>query len=254
MTIPFARSTRASAPAHGSPARGGDEVYVWSARLDRGEYAVSQLATVLSSDERERAARYRSERDGNRFVVRRAELRLGLGRRLGVAPRQLRFGYGANGKPHLLEPRPARELRFSLSHSDGFAVYACVPGRAIAVDVERLRDQPDLAAVASRFFAPREVAKLLELPRAQQTAAFYRCWTRKEAYVKAIGAGLCAPLQAFEVAFAEHESPALVHVAWDRREPARWLMDALEVPPTFTGAILVEARDRQCSGMGAVAV
>ena len=216
-----------------------DDVRVWTARLEIDLARVARLQEILSPDERSRAARYRNPRDGHRFIVRRASLRRGVSACVGVAPRQIVFGYGPTGKPFVREPSSARSLRFNLAHSAGLAVYACGAGHPVGIDIERARRHGDLDDVASRFFSPDERVKLASLPRSARTVAFYRCWTRKEAYVKAIGSGIEAPLDDFDVAFAPDAPAALLRVGWQPSEPSRWRMEALDVPHGYIGAIIV---------------
>ncbi|MBV9049952.1 MAG: 4'-phosphopantetheinyl transferase superfamily protein [Solirubrobacterales bacterium] len=165
-------------------------------------------------------------------------LRVGLGRLIGVVPHRIRFARGPAGKPYLLEPSFARSLRFNLAHSDGFAVFAATVGREVGIDVERVHEHPDLFAVAAGCFSPYEQATLTATPLPDRTAAFYRCWTRKEAYVKAIGAGLQAKLDDFDVGFAADDPPALRRVAWQLSEPTHWRMEALNLPPGYIGAVV----------------
>ena len=218
---------------------GADDVRVWTAKLDIDMARVARLQEILSPDELSRAARYRRQRDGHRFIVRRALLRRGLGAYAGVAPRQIVFGYGPASKPFVREPSSARALRFNLAHSAGLAVYACGVGHPVGIDIECARRHGDLDDVASSFFSRDERTQLLSLPRSARTAAFYRCWTRKEAYVKAIGSGIEAPLRDFDVAFAPDAPAALLRVGWQPDEPSRWRIEALDVPHGYIGAIVV---------------
>jgi 4'-phosphopantetheinyl transferase len=200
------------------------------------------MEEMLSPDERARAARFRAATHRSNFVERRATLRIGLGRLAGVAPGQIRFGYGSAGKPYVLAPDSARGLQFSSAHSGGLAVFACTQGSAVGVDVERVCQHDHLLTVAEACFSEAERTTLAVLPGAVQTAAFYRCWTRKEAYVKALGTGLGPVLQDFDVAFGEHEPPALVRVRDPRLEPIHWQIQALDVPAGFVGALVVRGQ------------
>jgi 4'-phosphopantetheinyl transferase len=213
---------------------------VWTTNLDAARSHVADYEMLLSRDEQIRAARYRTTASHDRYIVRRAVLRAGLGRLLRVDPSSLEFGYGPNGKPYLSTPTAARLLRFNLSHSDGLAVFACALGREVGVDVERVRDQPELLELADCCFSSSERATLAAVPPSSQTRAFYRCWTRKEAYVKAVGCGLGAGLSDFDVAFGPDQPPALVSVSWEASEPARWRMDELDLPAGYVGALVVQ--------------
>jgi 4'-phosphopantetheinyl transferase len=162
-----------------------EEVHVWSARLDAHAGLASHLAQTLSPDERSRAAGFRLDRDRLRFTLRRGVLRLLLGRYLEVEPRRLRFVYGRYGMPAL----PAGRLRFNVSESDGLALFA-ISETAVGVDVERVADPPDLDDLARAALSPAEREGLRLRPPCERPRAFLTCWTRKEAYLKALGDGL----------------------------------------------------------------
>lgn len=212
--------------------------YVLRFGLDVDERTQATLAGWLSPDEQQRAARYRPESVRRRFVVARATLRSVLGAALARPPATLRFVAGPHGKPALAgEPPP---LRFNLSHSGELALVALGLDRELGVDVERRRRHLDHLSIARRFFAPDEVAALAALPQAQQEAAFYRCWTRKEALLKALGAGLTLPLAGFAVSVTE-ASPRLLRTDWDASEAQRWRLFHLEPDPGATAALAVAA-------------
>jgi 4'-phosphopantetheinyl transferase len=212
------------------------------AELDAPPTRLAELQESLSADERERAGRFRQPRDRAWFIQRRAMLRAGLARLAGVAPDRIRFAYGPTGKPHMLEPRSARGVEFSLAHSAELAVFACTEGSAIGIDVERVCQHDHLLDVAEVCFSPRERRTLAGLPPAVQTAAFYRCWTRKEAYVKALGTGLGSALQDFDVALRPGERPAVLRVKSHPFERTRWRMQSLAVPAEFVGALAIRGR------------
>jgi len=166
-----------------------EDVHVWRAELDLDDASANELLSVLSPDERIRARRYRLERDRRRFVVARARLRAILGFYLGSEPAALRFVVDPRGKPRLADVTE-RGLEFSVSHSDGKALYAVAWWRRVGVDLERIREDIDWKPVAERFFSPREVAGLRALAAGRRAAEFVRLWTRKEAWLKARGDGL----------------------------------------------------------------
>jgi 4'-phosphopantetheinyl transferase len=219
-----------------------DEVHVWQVSLDRPDSSVRRLARLLSPDEGARAKRFVIDRVRRRFVVCRGVLRLILGRYTGAAPGQLRFTYGAHGKP-ALAPGPGGEVCFNVSHSDGLALYAVARGREIGVDVERLRPLPGAERIAERFFSIPEQAALQALPAERKLEAFYTCWTRKEAYIKARGDGLGHPLDQFAVSIAPGE-PARLSPAGDGdgREIARWSLEGLPPAPGYVAALAGRGR------------
>jgi 4'-phosphopantetheinyl transferase len=203
--------------------------------LDASAATVAALAEFLSPAERARALRFRFSHLTRRFVVGRAALRALLAAKLGTHPAEVVFEEGHAGKLHLR----GRGLEFNVSHSDELAIYGIGRGAAIGVDVERIRAIPDLDAVAQRTFAPAEWSVLASLPAEERTRGFFNCWTRKEAYVKATGDGLLAPLHDFEVTLRPGEPAALRHVGGDAAEAARWSLLHLELEPDFVAAVAV---------------
>jgi 4'-phosphopantetheinyl transferase len=219
------------------PLRAGD-VDVWYVDLAVDAGTVARLAASLAEDERARAARFRFERDARRFVVARSALRAVLGGYLGVAPGGLAFSHGAHGKPALSGGHTA--LHFNVAHSGEVAVVAAGWRRAVGVDVEQWRPLPDLAALAARVFAPSELAALGALAETERPAAFFRCWTRKEAFIKATGRGLAQPLDAFAVSLAADEPARFLDIAGDPDALARWTLYDLRPPAGYAGALVVE--------------
>lgn len=220
-------------------APGDAEVHVWRAPLDVDAATLGALAQALSPDEREREQRLRAPRDRDRFAAARGWLRRLLGAYLGTDPAALRFAEGAHGKPRLAPGFPAW-LRFSVTHSAGLAAYAVARGREVGADVERIREDLDIDAVARRFFSARERDELGSLPAPQRLRASFDCWTRKEAYLKGVGAGLLLPLEDFDVAVR-----ALGPSRITAREPfgaawRDWTVHPLAVGAGYAGAVAVE--------------
>ena len=200
---------------------------------------------LLSDDERRRAARFRFVDDRTRFVVARGSLRAILSRYGAGPPDQLTLLTGSHGKPMLPPPSP---LHFNVSHSGSVGLVAVALGREVGVDVEQIRPLRSLRAIARRFFAPAEVAALERLAPSDFVAGFYRCWTRKEAYVKARGLGLSLPLEGFEVAVGAVElaSGAWLQIAEsDDLTGSPWHVTDLEVPPAYVAALAVSGSGAQ---------
>jgi 4'-phosphopantetheinyl transferase len=212
-----------------------DEVHVWDADLDR--VREDALAASLSNDERERGRCFHFERDRRRFVAARGLLRFLLGRYLDVHPAGVRFGYGPGGKPYLAS---ADGLRFNVSHSGGLALLAFAWCREVGVDVERVRPVPEAEDIARRYFSPFEEAELRRLPEGERTAAFFRCWTRKEAFVKATGDGLSRPLDGFDVTMAPGEPARLLRVAGEPEVARGFWIEDVSPGRGFTAAVAVE--------------
>jgi 4'-phosphopantetheinyl transferase len=206
------------------------DLWVWSLAVDEGERA--RLDQFLSDEEHARANRFVFARDRERFVVAHGALRDILGRRLGVAPGALRFSISEHGKPALKSS--VGPFHFNLTHSEDLAALATAP-LELGVDIEFIR--PLKEDVAERFFSKREIAALAALPAEDQLTGFYRCWTRKEAIVKAIGEGLSHALDSFDVSVAAGQ-PAIVERWGDESDTARqWRLANFEPAPGFAGAI-----------------
>jgi 4'-phosphopantetheinyl transferase len=189
-------------------------------------------AAALSDDERRRAARLVMPGHGARFVAARAGLRRILADFLGRDPTALRFGLGPHGKPHVED---AADLAFNLSHSDNLAAAAVTRGMPVGVDIERIRPVAD--GLAARFFARLESDALGRIAPAARTAAFHACWTRKEAYIKALGTGLATRLDSFAVSLDPSDPARLLWVDGDADAPRRWQMHGFTPAEGFAGAI-----------------
>lgn len=219
----------------------GDELHVWRASLDA--VPPGRLQSLLAPDELQRAARFHFQKDREHFIAARGLLRLILGRYLGRAPEQTRFCYNAHGKPSLTNQSGADRLCFNLSHSQGLVLYALSRGRELGIDLEYKRALKADQQIPERFFSPKEVAALRALPPEMQQAAFFSCWTRKEAYLKAIGQGLMLALDRFEVTLAPGEPAALLSTQQGLEETSRWRLEALAPGPDYAAALAVEGHD-----------
>lgn len=222
-----------------------NEVHLWRVHFIQPEAAIRSCRALLAVDERTRADRFHFEKDRNRFTIARAMLRNVLGRYLKISPEQVGFTYGPQEKPDLKPELNPRNFRFNLSHSGEYALLAVTPGLEVGVDIELFRPDFGTQEIADRFFSPREAQILLALPAEQRVEAFFKCWTRKEAYVKALGGGLSIPLDSFDVAFAPGTTPALLRVAGRPEETARWKLYNLDAAPNYAAALLVEGEEHQ---------
>ena len=219
------------------------EVHLWRASLVQTPDALRELHSTLAPDESAKAARYHFRRDRDHYIAARGVLRRLLGLYLARSPQSLRFSYGAYGKPSLEGASGAEDLRFNLSHAHELALYAFTRGREIGVDIEHMR--ADLAGedIAAHFFSTREVSMLRALPAEARTHAFFNCWTRKEAYIKARGEGLSHPLDQFDVSLIPGEPAALLGTRGDPQELSRWSMRALDVGEDYAAAVVVQGTD-----------
>jgi 4'-phosphopantetheinyl transferase len=219
-----------------------DEVHVWLVQLDEvPEERTVKLAALLSTRECERAARFYRRQEQNRFLVSRATLRGILAHYLQVAPASLRFALNAHGKPEL---DGSETLSFNLSHSGNLALIAVTRKRALGIDVEQLRSDVDFVRLAARVFSTAEAEQLASLAVPEERVeAFFRCWTRKEAYIKGQGVGLSLGLRSFDVALAPGEGARLVATRPNPAEAGRWQLRDLQPAPGYAAALAVKGWD-----------
>jgi 4'-phosphopantetheinyl transferase len=210
--------------------------HVWRFSLERDPE--ERLWSLLAEDEVARARRFYFERHRRRFVVGRAFLRTVLGRYLRREPQALRFTYGVHGKPAVADPG---DLHFNLSHSGEAGLLGVTRGQEIGVDLEVVRPRDNVMDLAQRFFAREEVAALAEVPPEEKQLAFFLCWTRKEAFLKAGGEGLARPLDQFTVTLTPGEPARLTWVATDPVEAARWTLRSLTPQSNLVACVALRA-------------
>lgn len=222
-------------------------IHVWLASHDELAAQCAAFAPSLSADELQRAARFRLQQDRDRFIAARGWLRLVLSKYLHQEPARLVFGYNAYGKPSLAAPA---QITFNLSHAHEFVLLAITRDRAVGVDLEHLRPicATELATLAANFFSPAEQAAWQSLAPGEQRAAFFNCWTRKEAYVKARGQGLALTLNSFDVTLRPGEQAALLAHRGDPQAAACWSLINLSAPPGYAAALAVEGRGCELQG------
>jgi 4'-phosphopantetheinyl transferase len=217
-----------------------DEVHVWQSALDHDPATVQRLEGLLDFDERGRAGRFYFRKDRERYIVGRGLLRMLLGQYLRVGPDAVRLWYTAHGKPVLVSEIGESDLTFNVAHSDSLILYAVARGREVGVDLERLRPGVECRELAEWFFSPREAAELAAVPPEQQERAFFAGWTRKEAYIKALGLGMAVPLDRFAVSLAPDRAAALLAAEHDPAQLGRWELCELTPAPGYLGALAVE--------------
>jgi 4'-phosphopantetheinyl transferase len=216
---------------------GSGEVHIWLADLESLPLP-GNWQDILSRDEAERASRFRFDRDKRHFITCRALLRILLGNYLDLAPAEVVFRYSSHRKPSLAAP--STDIRFNLSHSGERAVFALIRGRELGVDVEQIRHDFETESVAERFFSSAEREALARITPGSRYEAFFHCWTRKEAFVKAKGDGLFLPLDQFDVSLVPGQPAQLLETRPDLEERDRWSLCALEVGAQYAGALVVE--------------
>jgi 4'-phosphopantetheinyl transferase len=215
-----------------------DEVHVWAVTLP--PFEIAGLKHVLSSDELERAARFHHERDRNNFANSRALLRVVLAGYMSDAPYALNFLYNEFGKPRLNSSYESGSLDFNLSHSGNNLRIAVARDRAVGIDIEVVDETVPLESIARTFFSPKEVEALGNLPPQLKRIAFFSCWTRKEAYIKARGSGLSIPLDSFDVSVAPGTITDLIR---DDCSSRTWKVENLETNSNYSVSVAGVRRD-----------
>ena len=220
----------------------GCAVEVVSVRLDAEPASLDELSQCLSDEERLRASRFVFERDRHRFIVGRARLRHLLASRLGVQPDAVELVYGPRGKPVLSRRFADAALYFNVSHSWDVAVYGFSRGREIGVDVEAVRELRDADDIAARFFSRRENEAYLDLEPRDKLLGFFNCWTRKEAFIKALGDGLYHPLDRFDVSLTPGGPAKILRVENTPGDECGWCLNSFSPAPGFVAAVVTENR------------
>jgi len=216
-----------------------DEVHVWCFTLDEYVVYFESFLQMLAPDEVEKARRYCFHKDREHFAVARGMSKSILSGYLKVMPKEVQFRYNSFGKPALSDHRKA-DLRFNVSHSHGLALLAVTREREVGIDLEYQRREIATEDLAERFFSAAEVKSLTRLPKEMQSEAFFKCWTRKEAYIKAIGEGLSFPLDRFTVSLHPSERPELRDVVGNPQEMSRWSFWDLSPNSRYAAALVVE--------------
>jgi len=213
-----------------------DEVQLWRLDLESLAAGEQRWQQLLSPDERARAARLLVSRVRQQFVSTRAALRMILAGYLGALPSRLAFRQSAKSKPSLDAPDAESGISFNVAHSGGVALLAFGRSREIGVDIEQVRQNVEVEAISRRFFSPNEQDQLAAVTD-DKFEAFFRCWTRKEAYIKAIGEGLWLPLNQFDVCVAAGSQNALLATRPDGSEAARWSLREVAAGPGYVAAL-----------------
>jgi 4'-phosphopantetheinyl transferase len=215
-----------------------NEIHIWRAPLDQEQVVLDYWLTKLEPGERARADRFVHSRDRNGFVARRAILRTILSLYMHCPPAEIKLSYGAQGKPALHPDSAALPIRFNLSHSRDLAVFAFSWGRDVGIDLEAIRPDFETEEIASRSFSARELDQLRSVAPDQRVERFFVCWTRKEAYVKALGSGLNLSLDTFTVSVNSY----LFHETFSI-DGGSWKLCSFLPKPGYAAAIMAQGED-----------
>ena len=207
---------------------------LWHINLSASDLVVDTYEGILSPDEAAKSARFRFDHLRRSYVLTHGALRLLLGHYLGIAAANVRLWTGQRGKPEVVPHGP---VRFNLSHSGTKALIGFTRECEIGVDLERMRTIPDLFDVAARSFCAEETAELMSLSASEREVSFFRCWTRKEAYLKAVGDGLYEPLDSFRVSLLPGVSARLIHIKNSARDAGKWTLHDIDLGPNYCGAV-----------------
>lgn len=218
-----------------------DEAFeVTVARLDLDPQDLRRAANLLSDEELNRAERFVFDRDRHRFIAARAELRQQLGKRTGLSPELIEIRFGQHGKPMLANNLLDADLRFNMSHSEDLAVFAFSNEGEIGIDVEAVRAMSDYEDIAEQCFSIREREAFRLLGKHEKLEGFFGCWTRKEAFIKAIGDGLSRSLGSFDVSLRPARQGDFENVGSISYEQSEWKLFSFIPAPTFVAAVAVQ--------------
>ena len=221
-----------------APATGQVQLHLVTLDCTAGELA--RLRGFLTADELLRCDRLIDRERRERAVAGRGLVREMLAGYLGEEPEQLRLSEGEFGKLHLSDHLEADSISFNLSHAGNRLLFAVCVGFEVGVDMEQVRQDLQYRAMAERYFSAREQQELFSLPVPDQLAAFYRCWTRKEAYLKGTGSGFSQPANGFDVSLLPRHPPALLAHGTSPGEAARWSIRDVAMPAGYCAAVAVD--------------
>ena len=221
------------------------DVHIWYASLNQPLASFERLALLLSPDEQARAKRFYFEKDRIRYANGRGILRSILAYYLNIEPQYVQLCYGDYGKPYLERHSAEMALDFNLSHSNDLALYAITRGKSVGIDLEHIREVADIDQVVKKFFAAREQVAFYNLHPHERREAFFKVWTRKEAYLKAIGVGLSEPLYYVEVSVSPQGQPGLSNVVGNSQAASRWFLQDMASPPGYVATLAVEEKAYQ---------
>ena len=214
-----------------------EEAHIWRADLELNECFQSSFLQLLSPDEKNRAQKFRFAKDSRNFITARGILRSLIGKYLEINPAEISFQYSEFGKPSIADNN---YLHFNISHSQNIALFAFTKKFNIGVDVEFVNPDIEVKDIATNFFSTNEIMNLLALPEKQQTLGFFNCWTRKEAFIKAVGEGLSFPLDKFEVSLEPDKPAKLLATDWDPKAVSKWSIYSMSPGANFVGSLVIE--------------
>jgi 4'-phosphopantetheinyl transferase len=234
----FGRPYRQVQPEYG-------EAHVWCASLDDAAYPKEEYEELLTDKECDRAARFLRKRDGDRYILGLGILKTLIMDYMGVGPDRLQFSYGPYGKPILDAGLGADRLCFNMAESEGYALFAFAKGTEIGIDIEQIREIPEMDQIVGLFFSEAEQAAFASLLPQEKKRAFFDGWTRKEAFIKAFGVGLFMPLNKFAISLTPGNPVSLLYLDKGLVSLGQWTVRDVSTLPGFSAALAVKGS--QCT-------
>jgi 4'-phosphopantetheinyl transferase len=215
-----------------------NDVHIWLADLELSGEKLEYFKLILSSDESIRASKFHFEKDRKRYAIARGALRIILSKYLNIPEKDIHISNTKFGRPYVDEKHEITWLNFNLSHSNMLAIYAVTRSRDIGIDIEYVRQMEDANGIVQRFFSEEEISLFNSMPEDGKTWAFFKLWTRKEAYIKALGLGLQMPLNEFTAVSTLEEEQFLLE---NSNAKKNYLIKSLSLNPDYAGALAIES-------------
>jgi 4'-phosphopantetheinyl transferase len=215
-----------------------DEIHIYRSTLEKPPAEVKQLEKILSPDEIEKAYKFKFETDRNNYIVGRAFLRNILNKYLEIDASKINFSYAEKGKPFIKDSI----VKFNLAHSKSYVVYAFTLEKEVGIDLEYLKEMPDAREIAKGFFSKDETHELDKVSEKNLELAFFNCWTRKEAFIKAVGEGLSYPLADFTVTLIPGDEPEIIWIKKNPEEINDWSMINIEVKENYISSLAIKSK------------
>ena len=212
-----------------------NEIHIYRTRTDLNENELNSFRKILSEDENTKAERYKFNYLKNNYTACRGFLREILSGYTGITSSKIKFSYSEFGKPFLKDSN----LRFNVSHSGNKGIIAVNIEDELGIDIELKREVPDLLSLSGRFFSKSEVTELSKTDSGKLTDSFFYCWTRKEAFIKAVGSGLQYPLNSFSVSINDKADPKIIEIANDVTEAHKWKLHNLLAAKDYISSLAI---------------
>lgn len=219
------------------------EVHLWCISLTASSQTITEMTDIISQEERDQAERFHAQSSRVGFILGRGSLRMLLGAYFDINPSSIQFEYSVAGKPLIINNSNDADIQFNYSQSENLGLIGITKDRCIGVDIEKIREDFDFKPIALRFFTTYEFSNLFQLPEGEQRSGFFRLWTAKEAYLKAIGVGLSGSLSRFDFELPKSgnvDSYSFINKEYQTRWTIKWVFPypgynaAVAVPGEFT--------------------